>query len=270
MIKIVSASEVEYKNLRIFNLVMGFFHLVQALLMFVLSNDFRVSLTTSFLKSTGNSPETFSIYPETKEFITVAVGPAVALFLLISAIAHFLLASPIIYEWYVRNLKKHINYARWWEYGVSSSIMIVLVGALSGFFDAPGLLLLFTLNAMMNMFGLLMEKMNQGSKKVDWTAFIYGCVAGIVPWIVIAWYFISAIKGYEPGEDGNPVPDFVYAILISIFIFFNIFAINMYLQYKKVGPWKNYLFGEKVYIVLSLVAKSALAWQVFSGTLRGE
>lgn len=42
----------------------------------------------------------------------------------------------------------------------------------------------------------------------------------------------------------------------------------MVLQYKKVGPWKNYIYGELVYITLSLVAKSLLAWQVFAGTLR--
>ncbi|MBI0582557.1 MAG: heliorhodopsin HeR, partial [Methanomassiliicoccales archaeon] len=61
--------------------------------------------------------------------------------------------------------------------------------------------------------------------------------------------------------------DFVYGIMISIAFFFNVFAINMILQYKKVGKWKDYLYGERVYIILSLVAKTALAWQVFSGTM---
>jgi hypothetical protein len=42
----------------------------------------------------------------------------------------------------------------------------------------------------------------------------------------------------------------------------------MVLQYRKVGRWKDYLFGERMYIVLSLVAKSLLAWQIFFGTLR--
>ena len=32
------------------------------------------------------------------------------------------------------------------------------------------------------------------------------------------------------------------------------------LQYKKVGRWADYLFGERVYVTLSLVAKSLLAW----------
>ena len=73
---------------------------------------------------------------------------------------------------------------------------------------------------------------------------------------------------FIPLVTAETVPDFVIAIFITIAIFFNLFAVNMYLQYKKVGRWKDYMFGEKMYIILSLIAKSALAWQVFSGTLR--
>jgi hypothetical protein len=59
----------------------------------------------------------------------------------------------------------------------------------------------------------------------------------------------------------------VYGIFFSLFVFFNCFAINMFLQYKRIGPWRRYTFGEYGFIFLSLTAKSALAWQVFSGTL---
>ena len=72
---------------------------------------------------------------------------------------------------------------------------------------------------------------------------------------------------WSPGS-GSP-PAFVYAIFFSLFVFFNSFAINMVLQYKQVGRWKDYVYGEVVYVVLSLTAKSALAWQVFGGTLAG-
>ncbi len=41
----------------------------------------------------------------------------------------------------------------------------------------------------------------------------------------------------------------------------------MVLQYKRIGRWADYAFGESTYVLLSLVAKSALAWQVFGGTL---
>jgi hypothetical protein len=108
-----------------------------------------------------------------------------------------------------------------------------------------------------------MEKHNQYTQKTDWTSFIFGCFAGILPWVVIVLYFLGAITS---GGEAKP-PAFVYAIIPTIFVFFNIFAVNMFLQYKKIGPWKDYLFGERVYIILSLAAKTVLAWMIFSGTL---
>ncbi len=64
------------------------------------------------------------------------------------------------------------------------------------------------------------------------------------------------------------MPNFVIAIYFSIAVFFNLFAVNMALQYRKLGKWKDYLYGERMYVILSLVAKSALAWQIFFGTLQ--
>jgi hypothetical protein len=55
---------------------------------------------------------------------------------------------------------------------------------------------------------------------------------------------------------------------VSLFVSFNVFAFNMVVQYAKVGRWRDYLYGERVYMLLSLAAKTLLAWQVFSGTLR--
>ncbi|MFX1537555.1 MAG: heliorhodopsin HeR, partial [Promethearchaeota archaeon] len=175
---------------------------------------------------------------------------------------HFMISTPKVYEWYINNLKKGINYARWYEYSLSSSVMIVIIAMLTGVYDLSALLLMFSLNAMMILCGLLMERYNQNREKVDWVPFLFGCFAGAIPWVVIALNLFGA------GEGENKAPDFVYWIFFSIFLFFNVFAINMVLQYKKVGKWRDYLFGEKVYILLSLLAKSALAWQVFAGTLR--
>jgi hypothetical protein len=46
---------------------------------------------------------------------------------------------------------------------------------------------------------------------------------------------------------------------VSLFLFFNVFAVNQYLQYNQVWRWAGYLVGERTYITLSLVAKSLLA-----------
>jgi heliorhodopsin len=108
-----------------------------------------------------------------------------------------------------------------------------------------------------------MEVYNQGRKQLSWLAYYIGVLAGILPWLIVGLcFYFNARFG-----SGHP-PTFVYFIYVSIFIFFNCFAVNMILQYKRIGKWRDYLYGERVYIILSLVAKSALAWQVFAGALR--
>jgi len=254
----VSASEKTFAGLRRFNFVMGFLHLVQGILMIVLSNETTYPIFTNFLRF---NTETYSLVPDPKLAYELRFGPAVAAFLLLSAVAHFAL-STFGYQWYVKNLKKGMNPVRFYEYALSSSLMIVLIGMLVGLYDLGALILIFGLNAAMNLFGIMMEYHNQHTEKTNWTSFIYGCIAGIIPWVVIVMYFLGSLSS----SDAKP-PAFVYAIIPTIFVFFNIFAVNMFLQYKKVGRWKDYLFGERVYIILSLVAKTALAWQIFAGTL---
>lgn len=250
--------EEKFKKLKNFNLFMATLHFVQGVVMLWLSNGFSLSIISNFLKFDLAQQKLVSS-PET--MFDLRIGPMVALFLFLSAIAH-LLVGTVLNNWYNRNLAKGINYARWIEYAFSSSIMIVIISMLVGIYDIAALIPLFFLNAMMILFGWMMELVNQSSSKTNWTAFYFGCIAGIITWIVIAIYLFGA------GGGDNKAPSFVYWIYFSIFLFFNCFAINQVLQYKKIGKWKDYLYGERVYIILSLVAKSLLAWQVFAGTLR--
>lgn len=242
-------------KLRRFNLVMGVLHLAQGAAMLALSSGFALPVTGSFLE---RDPSTGRLVPEPRTLFEVQIGPMVAAFLFLSAVAHLLVASPGIYEWYARNLRKGINVARWVEYSVSASLMIVVIAMLVGIYDVAALLALFAANAAMIFFGLMMELHNQTTERTRWTAFWLGCLIGAVPWIAVGIYLFAT-----PG-----VPTFVYWIYLSIFVFFNAFAVNMALQYRGAGRWREYLFGERAYMILSLVAKSLLAWQVFAGTLR--
>lgn len=247
------------KKLKVYNAFMGLFHLVQAILMLVLSNEFTLPVNTSYLKFN----EALNVLqPVTEEIASLQLGPMVAGFLFLSSIAHFTLILPRVYKWYTKNLKKNINYARWIEYSFSSSLMILIIAMLTGVYDLSSLMMLFFLNMMMILWGMMMEMYNQKTKKVRWFPYNMGVIAGVIPWIVIFLHLFGS------GDGENKPPTFVYYIFFSIFAFFNVFAINMILQYKKTGKWKDYLFGEKVYILLSLLAKSALAWQVWAGTLR--
>lgn len=253
-----SSSDATMRGLRRFNAFMGFLHLIQGVLMIILSNSRTYPIYTNFLKfDLANR----SLVPDPKLVYSLPFGIAVSIFLLLSVVAHFSLAT-FGNKWYVANLRKGMNPARFYEYALSSSLMIVLIGMLVGMWELGAIILIFGLNAMMNLFGIVMERHNQTTSKTDWISFIFGCIAGIIPWIVIMLYFLGAIN-----SSGAKPPAFVYAIIPTIFVFFNIFALNMFLQYKKVGAWKNYLVGERVYIILSLVAKTLLAWMIFSGTL---
>ena len=241
-------------SLRRYNLGAAFFHATQAALIVALPNGFSLPVTATYLEGPpGTTPSDAVTLFETP------IGLAVAGFLALSAAAHLIIVSPWFYPWYERNLALQRNEARWVEYAISSSIMIVLIAQLTGISDITAIIAIFGVNAAMILFGLLVEHYESPGRP-SWMSYWFGVLAGAVPWLVIGVYIFS------PGTEANP-PTFVYAIFISLFIFFNSFAVNMVLQYRRVGRWADYLFGEKAYIVLSLTSKSVLAWQVFGGTL---
>ena len=246
--------EPRFKRLRTYNAVMGTFHLAQGIAIVALSNEFTLPVTANFVNGPPGTP------PGTPEVLyDLPLGLAVAAFIFISAIAHYLIASPGIFPWYVKNLKKNRNYARWIEYSLSSSLMVVLIAMLPGIFDISALIAIFGVNASMILFGLLFEHYEEPGTP-NWLSFWFGCLTGIVPWIAIGIYI------WSPGSTAEP-PGFVYAIFVTMFVFFNSFAINQVLQYKQIGKWRDYVFGETMYVLLSLSAKSLLAWLVFANTL---
>jgi hypothetical protein len=251
---IIMDPDSRYQRLRTYNLIAGLLHAGQGALILALSNNFSLPVHATFLQGRPGAGE-----PELKNLFDFPVGPAVAAFVFMSAFAHLMLVMPGVFGWYVRNLKRKRNDARWIEYSFSASLMIVLIAMLTGIGDIAALIALFGVNASMIFFGLVQEHYAEpGSGRL--LPFWLGCIAGAVPWIAIGVYFVS------PGTPASP-PAFVYGVFISLFAFFNVFALNMWLQYRQIGPWRNYLFGESVYILLSLTAKSALAWQVFFPTL---
>lgn len=251
--QVAATPDSRWRRLRGYNVTMGVLHLVQGLLVLALANDFTLPVTASFLEGPPGTEPTFT------ELFTVSIAWGVAAFLFMSAAAHFIISSPGVFGWYKRNLTYDRNYARWIEYSFSSSLMVVLIAMLTGISDVAALIAIAGVNAAMILFGWLMEKYESPGRP-SWLSYWFGVIAGAIPWIAIGIYLLS------PTTDASP-PGFVWGIFISLFVFFNSFAINMVLQYRRVGPWRNYLFGESAYVLLSLVAKSALAWQVFGGTL---
>ena len=262
--EIIAKSPISFKYLKRFNAAAFVLHLIQGMLMLVLGTqlEWERSLYTFYTKFTiiQGPPFRIDVTPDPQVLVTIGyLGVIVASFPLLSALAHFIIAF-IKNDKYNENLKKGMNPYRWYEYAFSSSIMIVLIALFLGVWDFWSLAMIFVLNAMMIMFGYLMELVNQKTEKTSWSAFILGTISGFTPWVVLYAYFIGSLLSINAD-----IPTFVYMILFIYFIVFNIFALNMVLQYKGVSRWKDYLYGERFYIILSFVAKSILAWLVFIG-----
>ena len=246
------------QQLQVFNRVAGATHLVQAaVLLAILNADTTIPVVTRFFDQTpdGIRPVSETLF----EFPIALIAP---IFLFLSAFAYILISSSFYVRRYETNIQRGINPVRWWEYAFSSSIMLVVLLMLGGLIELSTVVFVFTLNFIMNLMGLMMERHNQLTQETNWLAFNIGVLAGIVPWIMGALYFWVSTSNIA-----DAIPVYAQFGFLLTFLFFNSFAINMWLQYKKVGKWKVYAYGEKAYIVLSLVSKSALGWIIVLGTL---
>jgi len=241
-------------ELRWWNVGLAVLHAVQAVLVLVLATDFAITITSTFPTGPPGSDA-----PAPAALVDVRVGTAIALFLALAAVDH-LLTGTLMRDRYERGLRAGINRFRWVEYSFSATIMVLLVASYAGLTDITTVIAIAGANVGMILFGWLQEAMNPpGSAARTMLPFWFGTLVGLAPWIAITVNIVGS----------ETVPGFVYGIFVSLALFFGSFGLNQWLQYRRVGPWAEYAFGEKVYLVLSLAAKSALAWQIFAGSLAG-
>jgi hypothetical protein len=237
-----SISSERLSNLRKWNIGLTVLHIAQAIAIALMAGSFAITITSTFPEG---PPGTRIDTPGS--LFDLPIGPAVALFLALAALDHLVTAT-VMRATYERDLARGINRFRWVEYSISATLMLILISSYSGITDVAALLCLVGANVGMILFGWLQETMKP---------FWFGTLAGVLPWVAIWVNVIGA----------ETVPGFVFGIVVAEQIFFFSFGLNQWLQYRKVGKWADYLYGEKVYLVLSLAAKSFLAWQIYGGSL---
>ncbi len=252
-------NESSLPRLRRWNFGLSLLHGVQVVAVLLLANGFAITVTSQF---PSGPPGTAAPAPE--PLFDVPVATAIAVFLALAALDHLLTAT-VFRSRYEADLRVGLNRFRWIEYSFSATIMVILIGFYNGLTGITEIVLVIGANVAMILFGWLQELMNPpGRTRTTMLPFWFGCVAGAAPWVAIVVNLIGASSGST-----NEVPGFVYGIVASLFLFFMSFALNQWLQYRRIGKWADYGYGEKVYLILSLVAKSALVWQIFGGSLAG-
>jgi hypothetical protein len=227
-------------------------HGLQAIAVLVLAGDFAITLTSTFPDGPPGTRR-----PVASGLVDVRVGAAVAVFLALAALDHLITAT-VGRARYEHDLRHGINRFRWVEYSLSATVMVLLIASYSGITDITSVIGLAGANVGMILFGWLQERMNPPLRSsTTMTPFWFGTVVGLAPWLAI----VTNVIGSET------VPGFVYGIIVAQFVFFFSFGLNQWLQYRGVGRWSEYAFGEQAYLALSLGAKSVLAWQIYGGSL---
>lgn len=239
-------------RLRRWNIGLTLLHTAQGVAILLLAGGFSIAVTSSYPTGPPGSAA-----PAPAMLFDVRIGPAVAIFLFFAAADH-LLTSTLLRRSYEADLRRGINRFRWIEYSFSATIMLILIGFYFGLTGIETVVAIIGANVAMVLFGWLQERMNPpGRSRTTLMPFWFGTLAGAAPWIAILINLVGAAQ----------IPGFVIVIFVSLLIAFFTFAANQWLQYRGIGPWRDYAFGEKTYLVLSLVAKSLLAWQIFAGSL---
>ena len=187
----------------------------------------------------------------------VPLGYSQALFSIVCVIAHatlyYLGTETNIYATWMHN---KVNYMRWFEYFISSAIMMVNIAGLSGIRDIWSLVNIFVLTAITNIFGLMSEKT---TGTLRWILFILGFLPFFIPWGQLYqrfytfkdWFngnYEKVQKRANPDdEETGKIPNFVQYILIGLLGIYCIFPLIQYLQLSNTI---NYIDGEKYYVIV--------------------
>ena len=100
--------EITPNSLRKVNIYAGLLHLVQMLAVLFLSNDFTLPINATYMSGPPGSTFAAPVV-----LFNTPVGLTVAIFLGLSALAHFIVASPKFFPRYSAGLIAKRNYFRW-------------------------------------------------------------------------------------------------------------------------------------------------------------
>ena len=238
---------------------------------FAVVGDFDTSLDVyhsrfqSFANGTGWRLEPQAPAVEAK-FHLVA-----ALFVVHATSAFFHLGSAYLWRhWYAQHVLMCFMPTRWLEYAITAAIMIVVFGYFSGLVMLVPLVLVGVLAAVTQAFGYLMEMLGRPDYCHDcWeaplserlTPFVFGAIPLVAAFWAVLYAFVAA-DATTVSTDGNTMPRWVYAVVISELILYASFAGVAFSI--AVRPPSRYYQGEMAYAILSLASKAVLGCVLLS------
>ena len=191
---------------------------------------------------------------------TLFIGVALILFLLVSTVMHVRVSAATAFH-YTIGIKNGHNTYRWVDFALSSSLLLWVLAEITAIAHTGAFLVLLCANVALLVLGARLEK-TDASGRALYTGLLVGALLAALPWLALLFYVMGS------GSTGETRPAvFVFSLVLTVFITTAAFTLNQLLPRFRVGPWRDFVFGEGVYIVLNLVTKAALAGQIVAVAL---
>jgi Heliorhodopsin len=246
------------------NFVAAIFQLLQACFIFAFSA--RVNLNWcvyTFYPNAENDVYETAIYavPGQELVGCYTVTWLTGIVVLTAGINHLLAILPYFREKYEYHIERHQSPQRWIEYSISCPLMRVIIAQVAGVTDIYTLVLSFFLGQACIIFGLLHERLNAKNRAdgyvQDYSAFWASCLSHMASWGVVFAYFVEGMAEV----DNN----LALGLVLTLFILELTFPLVFVLQWRKIGPFQDFLVGEFTFCLLSFTAKTFLAWTTLIG-----
>jgi hypothetical protein len=246
------------------NYILTGFYFVQFLLIFIYSHPYSLPISTSYITNDqllNNGYGNHLISAATSHLFDVNIKTVIIIILIFSFLVYAWLATLNRYN-YEKQLRQHKNIFKWINGGVSYGLIFVSVGLLGGIYDITTLIILFIMPIILNYIFLNEEYSSDKRTYKQWPWLLLKFIITIIPIAIISWYLCSAII-YGTQAIGT----YFYFIFATVVLLYLANIINQILQLNQKNKWQKYIYGEQIFIVLELVIKTAIIWQVFAGVL---
>jgi len=247
-------------GMRKLNVIMSVLYFGQGLALLLLSSAKTFPVSTSFLNVDQLASQTGGtvLAPASQVIFDVRYSYLLAVLLFVAALTHLLVATAYRKQ-YETDVQNGANRARWIEASIGSGLILTIVASLVGVYDLASLIMIWAFMLALNLLALVIERYNVRQP----LTYAVGLIAGTTPWLVTGIYLWHAHL-YGAGQ----IPAFVYYVYGSMLAVFVGFGLIILMQYQRRDRWTDYAYGERAFIVVGFIAKTALVWQVFAGALR--
>lgn len=245
----------EYQTIKSWHVVIAAAFLLQVIIFLMFSNSFYIPIDIEYL---SHNVATGQFETAVRSISEVSLVWVVAVLLLGQVLLYVLLAS-VWFERYKLTLSLGKNRFRWLGYSFSRGVLLVTVGLLLGISNLALLFLIFMTAFVLGFFSVFVDTIfKKLSKRLIRLTRVITWASILMPWAVFAAYAFNNWL-YDSSISVNK-----YLIIFTVLIYFLAYDFNFIYQRLGRGRWSAYLYGEKVYLLLSFVLQSAIVWQIFS------